>query len=144
MTVENTSSDAAQTLVEQVYKTYLTSRSVRLDNRLSNARCNTPSFHIGGANADYPSLAVGDSYCAVANRLTIGSYTAPTDPLYVEGNATISGDLLVQGTIYGVHSTDGGILGTGAIASSVVNVNGYEVAKFWNLNTKLVQFFGLH
>ena len=47
LTVENTSSDAAQTLVEQVYKTYLTSRSVRLENRLSFARCNAPSFHIG-------------------------------------------------------------------------------------------------
>ena len=46
LTVENTSSDAAQTLVEQVYKTYLTSRSVRLENRLSFARCNAPSFHL--------------------------------------------------------------------------------------------------
>ena len=94
-------------------------------------------------SADYPSLAVGDSYCAVGNKLTIGSYTSRTDPLYVEGNATISGDLLVQGTIYGVHSTDGGILKTGVTALSIVNVNGYELAKFWNLDTKLVQMFGL-
>ena len=94
-------------------------------------------------SADYPTLAVGDSYCAIANKLTIGSYTARTDPLYVEGNATISGDLQVQGTIYGIHSTDGGILSTGVTALSIVNVNGYEVAKFWNLDTKLVQMFGL-
>ena len=143
LTVENTSSDAAQTLVEQVYKTYLTSRSVRLENRLSFARCNAPSFHIGGVAAEYPTLAVGDSYCAIANKLTIGSYNARTDPLYVEGNATISGDLQILGTIYGVHSSDGGILNTGVTALSIVNANNYEVAKFWNLDTKLVQCFGL-
>ena len=96
LTVENTSSVAAQTLVEQVYKTYLTSRSVRLDNRLSYARCGAPSFHIGGWSADTPSLAVGDAYCAVGNKLTIGSYTARTDPLYLEGNATISGLSLIH------------------------------------------------
>ena len=99
LTVENTSSVATQHLVEQVFKTDLMSRIIRLDNRLSYAKCNAPSFHIGGVSADFPCFAVGDSYCAVGNKMTIGSYTERTDPLHVEGNATITGDLLVSGTI---------------------------------------------
>ena len=54
LTVENASAIATFALVDQDTKTNLTSRSIRLDNRLSYARCGAPSFHIGGVSADYP------------------------------------------------------------------------------------------
>ena len=140
LTVENTS--ATYALVDQVFKTYITSRSIRLENRAGTAKCGAPTFNVGGSSADAPSLAVGDTYCAVANKLTIGSYNARTDPLYVEGSATIAGNLRVEGMIYGTGSSTGSNLRTGPTALTITNEALEEVAKFWNGPSKATDIFG--
>ena len=56
-----------------------------------------------------PSFATGDNYCAVGNKLVVGSYGYPTGTtqFYVSGNsvftgnATLGGNLFVSGTLSG-------------------------------------------
>ena len=66
----------------------------------------SPSFHIGGGES--PSLAIGDSYCAISNCLTIGNYTYPGagTQLYVNGNSTLNGGLNVTGSVSGTGITN--------------------------------------
>ncbi|MFA9288775.1 MAG: beta strand repeat-containing protein, partial [Weeksellaceae bacterium] len=66
-------------------------RNIRLENR-GSAVAGSPTFHIGGANPDAPSLGVGDSYVAVAGSLVIGGYTQPGNNLSVLGTGYVSGN----------------------------------------------------
>ena len=61
--------------------------SIRLEAGASYAKVGIPSCHIGGINIDSPSLAIGDSYVAVQDKLVIGgNYVNPgTDALKVMG-----------------------------------------------------------
>ena len=45
-----------------------------MDSRASKAVCGVGSFQMGGTNLDAPTFAVGYSYCAVGNKLSVGNY----------------------------------------------------------------------
>ncbi|MEI7529946.1 MAG: hypothetical protein WCK76_13505 [Elusimicrobiota bacterium] len=70
--------DPTVTLVDYIFKTSANQRNFRYEARAAMARAGNPSFHIGGLSADNPTLAVGDAYAAVVNKLAVGSYTSPT------------------------------------------------------------------
>jgi hypothetical protein len=86
--------DPTTTLVDFIFKTAASQRNIRFEARSAMARAGTPSFHIGGASPDNPTLAVGDSYAAFATNLKIGNYSTPTEALDVTGNIRFSGALM--------------------------------------------------
>jgi len=82
--------DTTYTLVDLKFATSNgITRVIRQESRASNAKCGVGSFHIGGQFLDEPTFAIGDTYCAVGNKLTVGSYGYPVDPnqFYVNGNS---------------------------------------------------------
>ena len=90
--------DPTITLIDFIFKTADVSsqRNIRLEARPASARTGDPSFHIGGgagavADPDNPSLSVGDSYVAVAKKLSIGTYASFDAALGVSGDATVTG-----------------------------------------------------
>jgi hypothetical protein len=94
------STDPTTTLIDFIFKTADVSgqRNIRLEARAASARTGDPSFHIGGgggstADPDNPSLSVGDSYCAVAKKLSIGTYNIFSTVLGVSGDANIIGTM---------------------------------------------------
>lgn len=93
--------NTATTLVDFVFKNYLHQRNIRLESRSASAKCGSPSFHIGGLTPDTCTLAVGDSYAAVANRLMVGSYAEPACALEVIGDARVSGELTTPAVNFG-------------------------------------------
>ncbi|HVT84801.1 MAG TPA: hypothetical protein VHD35_06345 [Chitinophagaceae bacterium] len=86
--------DPSITLVDFIFKTAASQRNIRYEARSGYARAGTPSFHIGGASPDNPTLAVGDSYAAFNTNLKIGNYNTPTEALDVTGNVRFSGALM--------------------------------------------------
>ncbi len=86
--------DPSITLVDFIFKTSASQRNIRYEARSGYAKAGTPSFHIGGASPDNPTLAVGDSYAAFNTNLKIGNYNTPTEALDVTGNVRFSGALM--------------------------------------------------
>ncbi len=86
--------DPSITLVDFIFKTAASQRNIRYEARSGYAKAGTPSFHIGGASPDNPTLAVGDSYAAFNTNLKIGNYNTPTEALDVTGNVRFSGALM--------------------------------------------------
>lgn len=86
--------DPSITLVDFIFKTAASQRNIRYEARSGYARAGTPSFHIGGANPDNPTLAVGDNYAAFNTNLKIGDYNTPAEALDVTGNVRFSGALM--------------------------------------------------
>lgn len=86
--------DPSITLVDFIFKTASSQRNIRYEARSGYAKAGTPSFHIGGASPDNPTLAVGDSYAAFNTNLKIGNYNTPTEALDVTGNIRFSGALM--------------------------------------------------
>jgi hypothetical protein len=86
--------DPSTTLVDFIFKTSANQRNIRYEGRAASARTGSPSFHIGGANPDNPTLSVGDNYAAFNTNLKIGNYSTPTEALDVTGNLRFSGALM--------------------------------------------------
>ncbi len=78
---ENT--NASKTLIDFMFKTESNQRNIRFESRLSYARTGNPSFHIGGADPDNPSLSIGDNYSAFNRPLKIGNYDTPAALLHL-------------------------------------------------------------
>ena len=70
--------DPINTLVDLHFACATLSRTIRQESRASNAVCGVGSFQMRGTNLDAPTFAVGDNYCAVGNKLMVGSYGYPT------------------------------------------------------------------
>ena len=91
-----------------------TTRIIRQESRSASAVLGVPTLHVGGASPDAPTLAVGDYHCAVSSKLSVGSYSYPTDQLYVAGNETLTGTLTCSGVkCSGALSVSGTLSGTG-------------------------------
>lgn len=69
-------------------------RNIRFEARSGEGKAGVPSFHIGGANPAFPSLAVGDDRVLVAKKLGIGSYDDPAASLAVQAQAGQTDPLL--------------------------------------------------
>jgi len=94
--------DPANTLIDFIFKTNITQRNIRLENRAGQILVSNPEFHIGGTTSDIPGLVVGDTSSAFAGKLVIGSYNGSTgltirntsatnmDLYYPVGNFTIT------------------------------------------------------
>ena len=93
--------DPINTLVELHFASATLSRTTRQESRASNAVYGVGSFQMGGINLDAPTFAVGDSYCAVGNKLMVGSYAYPTGiiSLYCSGYSHFLNDLQCDGQI---------------------------------------------
>jgi hypothetical protein len=83
--------DATATLVDFIFKSSVDQRNIRYESRAGTGRAGSPAFHIGGAVPDSPTLAVGDAYAAVANKLAVGSYTLPTALLNLSAGTIAAG-----------------------------------------------------
>lgn len=86
--------DPSITLVDFIFKTAANQRNIRYEARAGYGKAGSPSFHIGGASPDNPTLAVGDSYAAFNTNLKIGNYSTPTEALDIAGNLKFSGALM--------------------------------------------------
>ena len=87
-----------------------TTRVIRQESRSGSAVLGVPTLHVGGSSPDAPTFAVGGYHCAVSNKLSVGSYSYPTDQLYVAGNATLTGALTCSGVkCSGAASIAGGL-----------------------------------
>jgi hypothetical protein len=86
--------DPTTTLVDFIFKTAVNQRNIRYEARPTYARTGAPSFHIGGASPDNPTLSVGDNYAAFNSNVKIGNYNTPTEALDVTGNLRFSGALM--------------------------------------------------
>jgi hypothetical protein len=73
--------DPTVTLIDYIFKTASNQRNIRYESRVTYARAGNPSFHIGGASPDAPTLALGDGYAAFNTPVRIGIYTAATIPI---------------------------------------------------------------
>ncbi len=103
--------DPTTTLVDYIFKTSANQRNFRYEARAAMSRAGNPSFHIGGLSADNPTLAVGDAYAAVANKLAVGSYTSPTAVLQLAAGTAAAGTAplkLTSGT--NLTATEGGAI----------------------------------
>ena len=150
LTIENTSKNtglaSCDELLKQMRHFVIFVQKIEAS---SLTKCGLPCFHIGGSGSDAPSLAVGDTHCAINDKLTIGSYTAQTDPIYVSGSATIT-----VGTVSGVglcselvslkvlNQISCGSLGTGGAAFSIQTPASIKIATFWNNTAKSTNLFG--
>ncbi|MBF0331636.1 MAG: hypothetical protein HQL17_06835 [Candidatus Omnitrophica bacterium] len=83
----------ATPVTDLVFKTASSQRNIRYENRGASARTGNPSFHIGGVSPDSPTLSVGDSYVAVSNNLSIGTYAVPGRALAVKGSGSFTGNV---------------------------------------------------
>jgi hypothetical protein len=81
--------DPSTTLVDFIFKTAINQRNIRYEARSSMARAGAPSFHIGGASPDNPTLAIGDSYAAFNTSVKIGDYISPITALDINGKITL-------------------------------------------------------
>jgi hypothetical protein len=81
--------DATYTLVDFLFKNALHQRNFRLESRAAYARTGAPSFHLGGAVPDDPTLSLGDNYAAFSKNVRIGDYTTPLTALDVNGQITL-------------------------------------------------------
>ena len=81
--------DATYTLVDFLFKNALHQRNFRLESRAAYARTGAPSFHLGGAIPDDPTLSLGDNYAAFSKNVRIGDYTTPLTALDVNGQITL-------------------------------------------------------
>jgi len=84
------STDPTITLVDFIFKTAAAQRNIRMEGR-SNGRCGANSWHIGGANINNPTLAVGDTRAGFNTNVSIGTYASSWHRLYVSGNAYVTG-----------------------------------------------------
>ena len=96
--------DATYTLVDFIFRNVLHQRNIRLESRAAFARTGAPSFHLGGASPDNPTLSLGDNYAAFNKNVRIGDYTVPLTALDVNGQITLrtgaaAGALLVSNAI---------------------------------------------
>ncbi len=60
-----------------------------MESRGTKARTGAPSFHLGGASPDNPTLSLGDTYAAFNANVRIGDYTTPLTALDVNGKITL-------------------------------------------------------
>jgi len=81
--------DATTTLVDFIFKNAANQRNIRFESRATMARTGAPSFHIGGASPDNPTLSLGDNYAAFNKNVRIGDYTSPLTALDVNGQITL-------------------------------------------------------
>jgi hypothetical protein len=93
--------DPAITLVDFIFKNAANQRNIRFESRAAYARSGVPSFHLGGADPDDPTLSLGDNYAAFNKNVRIGNYTSPLTALDVNGQITLrtgasAGALLVS------------------------------------------------
>jgi hypothetical protein len=93
--------DATYALVDFIFKNAVNQGNIRFESRAAFARSGIPSFHIGGANPDNPTLTVGYNYAAFNKNVRIGDYTTPLTALDVNGQITLrtgasSGAVLVS------------------------------------------------
>jgi YVTN family beta-propeller protein len=118
--------DPSITLVDFIFKTSVNQRNIRFESRSGSAKVGNPSFHIGGASPDAPTLAVGDSYAAVANKLAIGSYTSPTQTLEVTGSMRLTGAFYDGANSVGTSGMVLQTTGTGTrwVATSTLGISG--------------------
>ena len=64
-------------------------RIIRLEGRAGYAKCGAPTWQI-------QDFHIGDSRCAVGNKITIGSHAEQAEALHVTGDAAVSGELSVN------------------------------------------------
>ena len=93
--------DATYTLIDFIFKNAANQRNIRFESRAAYARTGLPSFHLGGASPDNPTLSLGDNYAAFNKNVRIGDYTTPLTALDVNGQITLrtgasSGAVLVS------------------------------------------------
>jgi hypothetical protein len=81
--------DATYTLVDFILKDAANQGNIRFESRATQARTGVPSFHIGGANPDNPTLSLGYNYAAFNKNVRIGDYTTPLTALDVNGQITL-------------------------------------------------------
>ena len=81
--------DATTTLVDFIFKNAANQRNIRFESRATMARTGAPSFHIGGASPDNPTLSLGDNYAAFNKNVRIGDYASPLTALDVNGQITL-------------------------------------------------------
>ncbi len=81
--------DGSITLIDFIFKNALHQRNIRFESRATYARTGAPSFHIGGASPDNPTLSLGDNYAAFNKNVRIGDYTTPLTALDVNGQITL-------------------------------------------------------
>jgi hypothetical protein len=81
--------DPSITLIDFIFKDAANQRNIRYESRASYARAGAPSFHIGGASPDNPTLALGDNYAAFNKNVRIGDYNSPLTALDVNGQITL-------------------------------------------------------
>ena len=99
------------TIVDFQFKTAANQRMIRLEGRSGvSAKAGTPSFHIGGTNIDQPSLAVGDTYVAVKERLSVGSYDYSSYALNVVGTINATSYKTKTGTANQLLVADGTVI----------------------------------
>jgi hypothetical protein len=135
--------DPTATVVDFIYKTALNQRNLRYESRASMARTGAPSFHLGGANPDNPTLSLGDNYAAFNKNVRIGDYITPITALDVNGQITLrtgasAGAFLVSdasgtGTWTAILSVANG--GTGASVQNFVDLTTIQTiagAKTWS------------
>ncbi|HWC52855.1 MAG TPA: hypothetical protein VG676_04645 [Chitinophagaceae bacterium] len=135
--------DPSITLVDFIFKTSANQRNIRYEARSGYARAGAPSFHIGGASPDNPTLAVGDSYAAFNTNLKIGNYNTPTEALDVTGNVRFSGALMPNnsaGTSGYVLQSNGS--GTAPTWKNFTLANLNDVSLSSPVNGQLLQYNG--
>ncbi|MDZ7738878.1 MAG: hypothetical protein U5K32_07415 [Bacteroidales bacterium] len=72
---------ATTTLVDFIFRTAIDQRNIRYESRSDYAKAGAPSFHIGGAVPDVPTLSIGDNYAAFNRGVRIGTYPSATVPI---------------------------------------------------------------
>ncbi len=81
--------DGSITLIDFIFKNALHQRNIRFESRATYAKTGAPSFHLGGASPDNPTLSLGDNYAAFNKNVRIGDYTTPLTALDVNGQITL-------------------------------------------------------
>jgi hypothetical protein len=87
---------ASTTLVDFIFKTAVSQRNIRYEARARSAAgygaaAGVPSFHLGGANPDDPTLALGDNYSIFSQPVRINNdftWNSPTALLHLEAGTT--------------------------------------------------------
>jgi len=81
--------DAAYILVDFIFRNASHQRNIRFESRAGYAKTGAPSFHLGGATPDNPTLSLGDNYAAFSKNVRIGDYATPLTALDVNGQITL-------------------------------------------------------
>ena len=115
--------DGSITLVDFIFKNAANQRNIRFESRATMARTGAPSFHIGGASPDNPTLSLGDNYAAFNTNVRIGDYTTPLTALDVNGQITLRTGASIGAILVSDANGTGTWTTTLSVANAVVSAN---------------------